>query len=179
MKTKPLLIMVLLFGLAMAREAQAFYNPTLGNWLSRDPLREHAFAEFLRIIELAPGLNEFAFVGNDSISGFDVLGQGVLCYCVYGCKPGRLVANIDSGTGLPSMDGGVLCNASTLGQKAWRSNTSVCNNRMFVFEWCYDCSRFSCTFACEYDCVKALGKKGNSGYFWKSTGKSKLVTPCP
>jgi hypothetical protein len=33
-----LLLMLVLFGIALGREAQAFYNPSTGRWLSRDPI---------------------------------------------------------------------------------------------------------------------------------------------
>lgn len=45
-------IVVLLFLLTLV-PAQAFYNPTTGRWLSRDPLGEDG------------GANEYAFVAND------------------------------------------------------------------------------------------------------------------
>lgn len=45
MKTKrAIAVMVILLGLLAGREAQAFYNPSTGRWLSRDPIGERAFA---------------------------------------------------------------------------------------------------------------------------------------
>ena len=41
MKTKPMLI--LLLGVLLGHEAQAFYNPNSGRWLNRDPLGDIAF----------------------------------------------------------------------------------------------------------------------------------------
>ena len=55
--------MAVLLWLAAALLAQAFYNPSVGKWLSRDPLAE------------AGGLNLHGFVGNAAISKFDLLGQ--------------------------------------------------------------------------------------------------------
>lgn len=43
--------------------AQAFYNPTTGRWLSRDPIEERG------------GQNVYQFVGNNAIERFDLLGQ--------------------------------------------------------------------------------------------------------
>jgi hypothetical protein len=44
MKAKRLLMStLLLFGVLLGREAQAFYNPSTGRGLSRDPLGEMAF----------------------------------------------------------------------------------------------------------------------------------------
>src|ERR1035441_8476417 len=63
MKTKQILMLTLLFlGFSLAREAQAFYNPSTGRWLSRDPNEEDG------------GLNLFSAVGNDFINGMDLLG---------------------------------------------------------------------------------------------------------
>lgn len=41
-----------------------YYNPSLGRWISRDPLEEHG------------ALNLYGFVGNDAMSLIDVLGMG-------------------------------------------------------------------------------------------------------
>ena len=41
MKTKPILMLtIVLLGISLSREAQAFYNPSTGRWLNRDPLGE-------------------------------------------------------------------------------------------------------------------------------------------
>ena len=41
MKTKQMLMLTLvLLGVSLGREAQAFYNPSTGRWLSRDPIEE-------------------------------------------------------------------------------------------------------------------------------------------
>lgn len=45
-----------------ARDAHAFYNPTTGRWLSRDPIGERG------------GPNFYGFVGNDAIRRQDLLG---------------------------------------------------------------------------------------------------------
>ena len=46
----------------MAREVQAFYNPSTGRWLSRDPIVE------------AGGVNLQAFASNDACNHYDRLG---------------------------------------------------------------------------------------------------------
>lgn len=45
------------------REAQAFYNPTTGRWLNRDPIGERG------------DLNVYGFVRNDGIGDVDILGK--------------------------------------------------------------------------------------------------------
>ena len=57
------LISALLFWLAFAPLAQAFYNPSTGRWLSRDPIEERG------------GINLGAFTRNNPISKFDLLGM--------------------------------------------------------------------------------------------------------
>lgn len=60
-----------------AHEAQAFYNPSTGRWLSRDPLGEPAF-EAARQVQaemlLAVGPNKYLFVENDPLNNHDVNG---------------------------------------------------------------------------------------------------------
>lgn len=61
-----------------ARDAQAFYNPTAGRWISRDPIREEGFqlirsddgASKLQQLEPSP----YLFVSNDPLINFDYLG---------------------------------------------------------------------------------------------------------
>jgi hypothetical protein len=53
------MVTVLLLGVLLAREAQAFYNPSTGRWLSRDQLEEHG------------GMNVYAADSNDNINGID------------------------------------------------------------------------------------------------------------
>ncbi len=56
------MLTLLLLGVSLAREAQAFYNPSTGRWLSRDPIAEKG------------GKNLYGFVGNDSLDKIDKLG---------------------------------------------------------------------------------------------------------
>jgi len=58
-----LLFVVLLYGVSLAREAQAFYNPSTGRWLSRDPIHENG------------GLNLYEFTINNPESFYDYLGE--------------------------------------------------------------------------------------------------------
>ncbi len=58
-----MMLMVALLGVLSSREAQAFYNPSAGRWLSRDPIGERG------------GLNLNVFVSNDSVSKVDPDGR--------------------------------------------------------------------------------------------------------
>lgn len=62
MKTKQMLVLLLL-GVSLGREAQAFYNPSAGRWLNRDPAGEDA-----------GDLNLHVFVRNAAINRVDQLG---------------------------------------------------------------------------------------------------------
>jgi len=42
MRTKLMMLMLVLLGVMASREAQAFYNPSTGRWLNRDPLADEA-----------------------------------------------------------------------------------------------------------------------------------------
>ena len=64
------LVSALLLWLACAPLAQAFYNPSTGRWLSRDPIAEKG------------GRNVHAFVGNSPVSNIDKLGLKC-CVLVY------------------------------------------------------------------------------------------------
>ena len=56
------MLIVLLLGVSLAREAQAFYNPSTGRWLSRDPGEEDG------------GNNLHVFAANDAVDFYDLLG---------------------------------------------------------------------------------------------------------
>lgn len=63
MRMKAVLMMaLLLLGLALGREAQAFYNPSTGRWLSRDPIEERG------------GVNPVGFIRNNPVRTWDYLG---------------------------------------------------------------------------------------------------------
>ena len=62
-------MLVLLFGLLFwAGTASAFYNPTVGKWLSRDPIDEEG------------GLNLFLFVDNSPVTKTDFKGLTILTF---------------------------------------------------------------------------------------------------
>jgi hypothetical protein len=65
MKTKRLAMTGLVVGLllALSSDALAFYNPSAGKWLSRDPIGERG------------GMNLYGFVGNDPDDRVDLFGQ--------------------------------------------------------------------------------------------------------
>ena len=63
MKAKrTLAIGLTLLGLLLGREASGFYDPTIGRWLSRDPIEEQG------------GKNLYGFVHCNAVNEFDVLG---------------------------------------------------------------------------------------------------------
>ena len=78
MKTVRVLLMVALAWLALPASVSAFYNPSTGRWLNRDPIGTRG------------GPNEFAFTKNCPVCNVDRLGQqivpplfGPMCpYCI-------------------------------------------------------------------------------------------------
>ena len=65
MKTSPKSFLAVLVTILAISDAHAmrWYSPSTGHWLSRDPIQEQG------------GLNLYAFVGNNPVSGVDPLGQ--------------------------------------------------------------------------------------------------------
>ena len=64
MKTnRVILVLLALLGVTLVQTAQAFYNPSTGRWLSRDPIVEKG------------GINLVSFVANDSTDRIDSLGH--------------------------------------------------------------------------------------------------------
>jgi len=55
----------------MAASANAFYNPTTGRWLSRDPIEEGG------------GGNIYNFVSSDSVNSYDLLGELRIAFLSY------------------------------------------------------------------------------------------------
>ena len=70
MKTmaSPIRLLLLLASLLIAHDASAYYNPSTGRWLSRDPIGERG------------GHNLYRFVENDAINSLDYLGLRVEKY---------------------------------------------------------------------------------------------------
>ena len=63
MKAKQMLLLTLmLLGISLRREAQAFDNPSTGRWLNRDPIGEDG------------GESLYGYVGNDPVRFIDALG---------------------------------------------------------------------------------------------------------
>lgn len=62
MRTKQIAILLALFGLLLGQNAHAFYNPTKGTWLSRDP------------IGVQGGANVYVLARNTLINSFDLNG---------------------------------------------------------------------------------------------------------
>ncbi len=102
MKIRMLPIGVALLALVtVSQDAQAFYNPSTGRWLSRDPIQEHG------------GLNLHEFAVNSPVNRFDHLGQiakggEVLMNCRQPCEDYR--NNILQGDRKASFSsGGIVC----------------------------------------------------------------------
>ena len=70
------LIPLLLLFLVSAAQCLAYYNPSTGRWLSRDPIDEPG----RRLISTSDGvglvaeINDFSFAANDGVNFFDMLG---------------------------------------------------------------------------------------------------------
>ena len=62
MRAIRLMLFTLVLGWLTVETCQAFYNPSTGRWLNRDPIAEKG------------GLNLYGFVGNDSLDEIDILG---------------------------------------------------------------------------------------------------------
>ncbi len=92
--------MFVLLGLAMLAcgEAQAFYNPSTGKWLSRDPINELGH-ETLQATEMMQSnfldeKNPYVFVRNSAPNLYDKDGQlaGYIIVAIAGCaSKGRLL----------------------------------------------------------------------------------------
>ena len=65
MKTYKLLFAVMV-GMLLVADANAFYDPNKGRWLSRDPIGERG------------GRNLYGFVANNPLNAFDPFGQDVI-----------------------------------------------------------------------------------------------------
>ena len=59
---RPIRLLLFATALLLAQDAMAYYNPSTGRWLSRDPIAERG------------GANLYGFVGNDGVNRVDRLG---------------------------------------------------------------------------------------------------------
>lgn len=64
MKTNRVMLLLALLAVLLVQTAQAFYNPSTGRWLSRDPIAEMG------------GNNLHGMLSNDALNNVDVLGMG-------------------------------------------------------------------------------------------------------
>lgn len=76
MKTRKLLLLLALLGVFLGQEAQAYYNPSTGRWLSRDPIDEQGARLLTANSEKRqePDGNCYAFVNNAPVDHYDYLG---------------------------------------------------------------------------------------------------------
>lgn len=138
---------MVLLGVMLSQDAQAFYNPSTGRWLSRDPVAEVGFKmiSYRRTPNLhGDGLNDYAFVGNNNVNRIDVLGlmkwSEVVAFkdkldakvskecCWFFCKSAHLQFDI---TGAAS--------GETITAQAGPFPLTTCISKVFYFWWsCYD-----------------------------------------
>lgn len=150
-----------------------YYVPGTGTWSSRDTVLEIGFVTVFGPADESEDTSEYGFVRNEAISGLDNLGEetwnGLICSCTYGCS-----TNFPTGG---TLDGGAICSATNVGAVRWRTDIESCENRAYIYGWCYDCSKKHCTHKCQYKCSKGR-LNGVAGYYWVTTGVSKLVSKC-
>ena len=160
-----------------------YYNPSTGRWLSRDPVTEEAFAKYTLTgpvnSALTADINLYQYARNDGLNYFDYLGAGILCNCTAAWMSGITITAVDA-SGKPTMDGGIGCGSPNLGAKATRTVTFGCENRIFVYYWCFDCRKRTCSAAGDYVCRYTRGSStGRWGYYWESTGTYTITRNCP
>jgi len=77
MKTKPMLMLALLLNVLLGQQVQAFYNPSTGRWLSRDPHFELGFDGDWPTEDSYRGQDSVtihAYVGNNPVNFIDATG---------------------------------------------------------------------------------------------------------
>ena len=76
MKTIRVLLLLALSWLTLPASVSAFYNPSTGRWLNRDPLGETGFEKLRkrRASRLGDGPNPYHFTRNNAVARFDRLG---------------------------------------------------------------------------------------------------------
>ena len=85
-------LLVLLGLLFWAGTASAFYNPTVGKWLNREPINEPGFkvlTERYEPINWSEEKNLYGFIGNGPLNRYDLF--GLTCGC---CKSGFWTADV-------------------------------------------------------------------------------------
>ncbi len=154
------------------------YRPATGTWLSHDPFLETAFARVRERNDpemdstFDPELNEYGFVANDPEDSIDYKGGGILCDCSYSAPDPEM----DAGPTVPDDSGKLYswCTLRNQGATVTWTTSSACVNRIFVYYWCFNCSKRTCTIKVTLTCTK----NGNGKPAWKYS--SHVITKkCP
>jgi RHS repeat-associated protein len=94
MKANRMLLLAVLLGAWFAREAQAFYNPSAGRWLNRDPINEsgaHLLIQNQNTFNRDEEKNLYGFVQNNSVNLVDADGRvPVVAIFFYGNAIGNI-----------------------------------------------------------------------------------------
>ena len=169
-----LLVSALLLWLAFAPLAQAFYNPSTGRWLSRDPLGERG------------GANLHGFVDNNPANRFDALGLQALPVPVPPGPPTNIIP-FPTPTPVPRPIGppqiaacvAVAIAGYELGQAIDESQDGLVST--FWGEGLADCAE-AIKQKCKKPCPPCDPKVGTIGYRINRTpprGNADLHDPCP
>ncbi len=164
------MMLTLLLLCVLPGEAQAFYNPNAGSWLSRDPFLENAFVEFRDADaaqkEIIPDLNEYQFVANRPMHFVDFLGGGIFCKCDFRVNwplPAELKSSITFKAVLDTIEsetdmGTHVCTKANQGTTLKHTIRNMCTDRTFTWEWLCGCNNKACHVKKLYTC--GTGTKG-------------------
>jgi len=124
-KQQVLVLTVLLLGVVLCREAQAFFNPSTGRWLSRDPIAEKG------------GLNINNISKNDILNYYDKWGLKC-CLLTYSSIPyDHAALECDGGTYISAFpDDGIVTGPSDV---KWSTREKDEKKYGSPSETCFDC----------------------------------------
>jgi hypothetical protein len=148
--------------------AKAYYNPSTGRWLNRDPILENAFSAHLASPSFSrqpsAELNENAFLLNDCQDHFDYLGAllgSTLCYCALTTPPQVIGPVILAGEwgDLPSQRS-IRCSYANIGEVATLILYPACEAKKAIIDVCYNCAKWECKILRSYICGRVRTKQG-------------------